>query len=87
MKGNEIRIGEKSYPCPVPDFAISKIELAGKRAYSNTAEGLEILIVTAGGAILNNSIVLKRGEAICLLPDAVYSLESSGNCTLFKAFV
>jgi len=87
MKGNEIRIGEKSYPCPVPDFAISKIELAGKRAYTNTAEGLEILIVTAGGAILNNSIVLKRGEAICLLPDAVYSLESSGNCTLFKAFV
>jgi len=85
--GNEIRIGEKSYPCPVPDFAISKIELAGKRAYSNTTEGLEVLIVTAGGAILNNSIVLKRGEAICLLPDAAYNLESSGNCTLFKAFV
>ena len=87
LKGNEIRIGEKLYPCPVPDFAISKIELVGKRAYTNTAEGLEIIIVTAGGAILNNSIVLKRGEAICLLPDAVYSLESSGNCTLFKAFV
>jgi mannose-6-phosphate isomerase len=87
LKGNEIRIGEKSYPCPVPDFAISKIELAGKRAYSNTTEGLEVLIVTAGGAILNNSIVLKRGEAICLLPDAAYNLESSGNCTLLKAFV
>ena len=87
LKGNEIRIGEKLYHCPVPDFAISKIELVGKRAYTNTAEGLEIIIVTAGGAILNNNIVLKRGEAICLLPDAAYSLESSGNCTLFKAFV
>jgi mannose-6-phosphate isomerase len=87
LKGNEIRIGEKSYPCPVPDFAISKIELIAKRAYANTTEGLEIIIVTAGGAILNNSIVLKRGEVICLLPDTEYILESSGNCTLFKAFI
>jgi len=87
LKGNEIRIGEKLYPCPVPDFAISKIELVAKRTYTNTSEGLEIIIVTAGGAILNNSIVLKRGEAICLLPDAEYKLESSGLCTLFKAFI
>jgi mannose-6-phosphate isomerase len=27
MNGNEIRIGERDYPCPVSDFAISKIDL------------------------------------------------------------
>lgn len=87
MKGNEIRIGEKKYTCPVPDFAISKIELTGNMSYNNVSEGLEILIVTDGGAVVNNKFVLKRGEAICLLPDAEYSIESSGHCTLFKAFV
>jgi mannose-6-phosphate isomerase len=87
MKGNEIRIGEKNYPCPVSDFAISKIELSGNTIYQNKAQGMEILLVTEGGAVLNNSMVLKKGEAICLLPEASYSIISSGHCTLFKAFV
>ncbi|MBY0480368.1 MAG: mannose-6-phosphate isomerase, class I [Chitinophagaceae bacterium] len=87
MKGNEIRIGEKNYPCPVPDFSISKIELKEDMTYSNSAEGMELLIVTEGAAVINNSLVLKRGEAACLFPDAVYEIITSGNCTLFKAFV
>lgn len=87
MKGNEIHIGEKNYPCPVPDFAISKIELNGNMTYSNSTQGMEIILVTEGGAVLNNSMVLKKGEAICLLPQASYSIVSSGHCTLFKAFV
>ena len=86
MKGNEIRIGEKNYPCPVPDFAISKIELNSTMTYSNSAEGMELLLVTEGGAVINNSIVIKKGEAVCIFPDAVYNIISSGNCTLFKAF-
>lgn len=87
MKGNEIHIGEKNYPCPVPDFAISKIELKGNMTYSNITEGMEIILVTEGGAVLNNLMVLKKGESICLLPQASYSIVSSGHCTLFKAFV
>jgi len=87
MKGNEIRIGEKNYPCPVPDFAISKIELNGNMTYSNTTKGMELMIVTEGGAVLNSSMVLKKGVAICLLPEVEYSIVSSGHCTIFKAFV
>jgi mannose-6-phosphate isomerase len=87
MKGNEIRSGEKNYPCPVPDFAISKIDLNGNMSYHNTSESMEILLVTDGGAVLNNSMALKKGEAICVLPGANYTLISSGNCTIFKAFV
>jgi mannose-6-phosphate isomerase len=87
MKGNEIRTGEKNYPCPVPDFAISKIELNGNMTYNNVTKGMEIILATDGGAVLNSSIVIKKGEAICLLPNTAYNLISSGHCTLFKAFV
>lgn len=87
MKGEPGRVGEKIYPCPVPDFGISKIELTAGTEYQATAESLEIMIVTAGGALVNNSLVLKRGEVLALLPGAEYELYASGNCTLFKAFV
>jgi mannose-6-phosphate isomerase len=87
MKGTEIRIGEKNYPCPVPDFAISKISLSASGSYSNSTEGMELLIITEGGAIINNSLVVKRGDALCMLPDAQYHILSSGNCTIYKAFV
>ncbi len=87
MMGNPARIGEKIYPCPIPDFGISKIDLTAGLIYSASAESLELILVTEGGALVNNSIVLKRGEVIALLPGAEYQLSASGNCTLFKAFV
>ncbi len=87
MKGSEIRIGEKNYPCPVPDFAISKISLHGNSSYTNSTEGLELFIVTEGGAVINNHTVVKKGEALCMLPGAAYEIQSSGECTLYKAFV
>ena len=87
MQGNEIAIGEKNYPCPVPDFSINKIDLNNNLPYSNVSGSLEILLVTDGGVVLNNNMTLKKGEAVCLLPGASYTLISSGQCTLFKAFV
>jgi mannose-6-phosphate isomerase len=87
MKGNPARVGEKIYPCPVPDFGISKIDLVAGSEYEATAHSLEIMIVTEGGGLINNNIVLKRGEVVALLPGAQYQLYASGNCTLFKAFV
>lgn len=87
MKGTEIRIGEKNYPCPVSDFAISKISLHENSTYANSTEGLELFIVTEGGAVINNHMVVKKGEALCMLPGAAYQIQSSGECTLYKAFV
>ena len=87
MVGNPARLGEKIYPCPVPDFGISKIELNAGSTYNASAKSLEIILVTEGGTLVNKSIVLKRGEVIALLPGAEYELSASGNCTLFKAFV
>lgn len=87
MLGNPARIGEKTYPCPVPDFGISKIELNAGSIYNATAESFEIILVTEGGSLVNNNLVLKKGEVIAILPGEEYQISASGICTLFKAFV
>ena len=87
MCGNEVLPGEKIYPCPVADFGITKIDLSATVSYATQASSLDILIVTEGGALVNNTLVLKRGEAIAVFAGESYTIEASGNCTLFKAFV
>ena len=87
MTGNTAREGEKIYPCPVPDFGISKIELVPGGTYNAVANSPEILIVTEGGALVNNTMVLKRGEVVTMLPGLEYNIQASGNAVLFKAFV
>lgn len=87
MKGTPLLTGEKGYHCPVDDFGITKIELTSTSSYIATASSLEILIVTEGGAVINNSLVLKRGEAVAVLPGEAYNIHASGDCVLFRAFV
>jgi len=87
MKGSPLLTGEKSYNCPVDDFGITKIELTSSISYTATASSLEILIVTEGGAVVNNVLALKKGEAIAVLPGESYQIHASGNCVLFRAFV
>ncbi len=87
MTGHPVLTGETVYPCPVPDFGISRIELSATVSYNNQASSIELMLVTEGGAVINNSLVLKRGEAVALLPGATYTIHASGYCTLFKAFV
>ncbi|TAG30573.1 MAG: mannose-6-phosphate isomerase, class I [Sphingobacteriia bacterium] len=87
MQGKPIQRGERVYPCPVADFGISKIDLSADHNFAGCAYSLEILIVTAGGMVVNNKLALKRGEVVAMLPGAEYNLTASGTCTLFKAFV
>jgi len=87
MAGNPAREGEKIYPCPVPDFGISKIELGPGGSYVATANSTEIIIITEGGALINNGMVLKKGEVVAMLPGVEYQIQASGNAVLFKAFV
>ena len=88
MKGNDIGNNAINYPCPVADFGIHKIELNGN-SHQATAVSLEIIIAVEGGAVINSSrnIVLKQGEAVAILPNEAYKIESSGRCVLYKAFV
>ncbi len=87
MKGQPLRTGERVYPCPVSDFGLARIELTANNAYAATSSSLELVIVTEGGALINHDIVLKKGEAAAIFPGTGYEIHSSGNCTLFKAFV
>ncbi|MDE3253129.1 MAG: mannose-6-phosphate isomerase, class I [Bacteroidota bacterium] len=87
MKGDPSMTGEKIYPCPVPDFGIAKIELNAQVSYQNQSASLEIILVTEGGVVINNQLVLKRGEAAALFANETYQITASGHSTLFKAFV
>lgn len=87
MKGNPGAGGELVYPCPVPDFGLSKIAMSAGAAYQAKSFSLEIIIVTEGSALVNQSMVLKKGEAAAIFANTQYSLTATGNCTIFKAFV
>lgn len=87
LSGQEILPGEKMYPCPVPDFGISKIELTEHLTYSNHSDSLEMIIVISGGALIGSSTVLKKGETAAILPGRSYKIQCSGNTLLFRAFV
>jgi mannose-6-phosphate isomerase len=91
IKRNNSGIVDQRYPCPVPDFGISKIELDGNAKYSAVASSLEIFIAIEGECVLNgaNSAnqVIKKGGAVAVLPNEEYSITTSGHCLLFKAFV
>lgn len=87
LEGEPGVAGETRYPCPVEDFALSKISLSSETGYSNKAASLEMMVVTEGGAVVNNSMTLKTGEAVVVLAGGSYHIETSGHCTLFKAYV
>ena len=87
LKGTPALTSEKIYHCPVADFGIAKIELSASVSYTATAGSLEILIVTDGASLINNTIVLKRGESVAIFPGETYTIEASGDCVLFRAFV
>ena len=57
--------------------------------HQSQAVSLEIIIAIEGGAVLNGSrnLVIKQGEAVALFPGEEYTIESSGKCMLYKAFV
>jgi mannose-6-phosphate isomerase len=90
IKGNDTGKFEKTYPCSVDDFGISKIRLQGNETYRSLSVSLEIIIAIEGGYIVNtdtDNLVIKQGEALAVLPETHYSIVSSGSCLLFKAFV
>lgn len=91
MKGQSSGAVEKKYPCPVPDFGISKIEMKGDVKYGAISSSLEILIAIEGGCIIKGAnsanLVIKKGESVTVLPGEEYTISSSGSCLLFKAFV
>ncbi len=87
MDGLPINSFETIFNCPVPDFGISKIVLTPNSLYETNSHSVEILIITEGYTRINDAFHYSRGEAIIILPNTPYRLESTEKCTLFKAFI
>ena len=90
MKGEQKENGEINYPCPVPDFGISKIELGENGSYQNTAGSLEIFVVIDGSmhikGLVNNLSVVK-GEVAVVLTGETYHISTDSHMLAYKAFV
>ncbi len=89
MKGDDVAVGEKNYPCAAEDFGINKIELNDGEMYRSTTASLEIIVVIDGElkAQGSNSISVKRGEAIAILPGETYTISTTNKLYAYKAFV
>ena len=90
MKGDKKENGEINYPCPVPDFGISRIELNKNNTYQNTANSLEIFVTIDGSAQINGmskNLSLKKGKAAIILAGETYHLSTEDHALLYKAFV
>ena len=86
----ETRGAETVYPCPVPDFVVSKIELAKNGTFTHDASSAEILIVTEGevGCLSGGKeLMLEKGEAAFAGAGEQYKITSTSRAVLFKAAV
>lgn len=91
MDGVEITEGEKSYPCPVPDFGIGKIELKAGEGFRHTATSLEIIVLLDGALQIQGSgreLTAHKGEAIAVLAGESYIISAeTGGVLAYRAFV
>jgi mannose-6-phosphate isomerase len=83
-KGNE-----RNYPCPAKDFGISAIELEAGETYGALTTSVEILLVIEGAVLVkqNESLIVKKGEALAVIANQEYGITASGKTLLYKAFV
>lgn len=88
LKGQKLG-NEKLYPCPVPDFGITAIELNAGEHYSALTTSLEIVLVIEGALLVkqNQSLIIKKGEALAVVANQEYTVTASGKTLLYKAFV
>ncbi|GAA4847661.1 mannose-6-phosphate isomerase, class I [Algivirga pacifica] len=87
MKGNVLEgNSEKVYPCPVPDFQLSRVDSQEERSYSTTSGTMEILFVHQGNITAkaeDNELELKAGEAFVVKAGVSYTVTGEG--VLYKA--
>jgi mannose-6-phosphate isomerase len=89
MKGDAAGNGERLYPCPVPDFGISKIELQPGEKWNHITDSLEILVIMEGEVSItgNGGVTVRRGEAAAILAGEPYVLEATKPLLAYRAFV
>jgi mannose-6-phosphate isomerase len=88
LKGVAINSNELQFPCPVPDFGLTKIQLTQGEAYTNQTDSFEMFLVMQGHVLLND-IDLKPGELAAVKAGEAYQIQQVGveAAVLFKSFV
>jgi mannose-6-phosphate isomerase len=88
LKGDHMASNELQFPCPVPDFGLTKIQLTQGESYTNETHSFEQFLVMQGAANING-IDLKPGELAGVKAGTSFQIQQSGSETavLFKSFV
>ena len=88
LQGDVTSSNEVQFPCPVPDFGLTKITLTPGETYTNKTNSFEMFLVMQGDVQLDG-IDLKPGELAAVKAGATYHIQQTGSETavLFKSFV
>jgi len=86
LKGEALNEYETTYPCPVPDFGLTKITLVKGKSYTINSSALEMVLLTQGEIQLDK-LLLKAGEVAMLPTGQSFVLSANSDSVLFKAFV
>jgi len=86
LKGKKLTDQEINYPCPVPDFSLTKIVLNPGDVYTISTFSLEMLLVMDGEVIIED-IAYKAGDTALLTPNAKLKIKAKAAAILFKSYV
>ena len=86
LKGEMLNDQETNYPCPVPDFGLTKLRLNAGEVYTVSTYSLELLLVMEGEVVIED-IAYKAGDTALLTPNAKLSVKAKLPALLFKAYV
>ena len=86
FSGKISNVNETIYPCPVPDFGLSKIVLNKGEAYTIKSVAIEMLLVLEG-EIEIEGLHVKTGEVAMVKPLQQIKLIGKQPSVIFKSFV
>jgi mannose-6-phosphate isomerase len=86
LKGEALNEIEMHYPCPVPDFGLTKIALKAGQSYTMSSHSLEMVLVMKGVLSIDN-LILKAGEVAMVLAGQTITLLAQEEVLAFKSYV
>jgi mannose-6-phosphate isomerase len=86
LKGDKLTDQELNYPCPVPDFGLTKIALNPGEAYTISSYSLEMLLVMEGEILIEDK-AYKAGDTVLLTPKAKVKMKAHTTAVMFKSYV
>ena len=86
LNGEALSSNETIYPCPVPDFGLSKIGLNGGDRYTINTQSLEMLLVVEGEVLMDGNLY-KAGEVAMVGASEQLEIHAQIHSVLFKSFV